>query len=190
MSGEIFVENKHAFSKTTLSLHWVTAIVVMSLMGLGAYMSLTETHGLYDIHKSIGVLVFPLLLARAAWRLKQGWPEPLHPYSVIEQRLAKFTHWALLLGVILLAITGMMYSGFSGHGFGIFGLQIVPTNYHPSEPGQVIPYSELLSVAGETAHECLGYGLIAIVGLHIAGALKHHLIDGDGTLKRMLGKRV
>lgn len=152
-------------------------------------MALTEAYGIYPIHKSIGVLALPLLMARAVWRLKQGWPEPLHPYSALQQGLAKLTHWALLLGVIALPISGMIYSGASGNGFGIFGLQLFPSNYHPSE-GLAIPYHELLAVVGETAHEWLAYGLAAILGLHIAGALKHHLIDGDGTLKRMLGKRV
>lgn len=184
------MENKHTFSKTTIWLHWLVAIIMMSTMALGAYMSLLEAEGyrLYPIHKSIGVLVFPLLLVRVLWRLKQGWPEPLHHYSAVEQRLAKFTHWALLLGTVALPVSGMIYSGASGHGFGIFGLQIFPTNYHPTEVGQVIPYNELISVAGETAHEWIGYGLMAVLGLHITGALKHHVIDGDATLRRMLGK--
>lgn len=184
------MDNKHAFSKATVWLHWLVAIIILSMMTLGAYMSLLEVYGVYDIHKSIGVLVFPLLLARVLWRLKQGWPEPLHRYSAVEQFLAKFTHWALLLGIIALPIAGMIYSGASGHGFGIFGLQVFPANHHPTEAFQVIPYNEQLSIIGETAHEWIGYGLMVILALHIAGALKHHVIDGDGTLRRMLGKRV
>ena len=184
------VESKQAFRKQTIWLHWLIAVIMISMLALGTYMSLGEVYGIYDIHKSIGLLVFPLLLARVIWRLTQGWPEPLHQYAKIEQFLAKFTHWALLLGTIALPITGMIYSGASGHGFGIFGLEIFPSNHHPTEPGLVIPYNEQLSIAGETAHEWIGYGLMGILGLHIAGALKHHMIDGDGTLRRMLGKQV
>ena len=184
------MENKHQFSKATVGLHWLVAIIIMSLMGLGTYMSLLEVGGVYDIHKSIGVAVFPLLLARVFWRLKRGWPEPLYRYSTLERYMAKVTHWALLLGVIALPLTGMLYSGASGHGFGIFGLEIFSSNYDPTDAEQVIPYSEQLSMIGETAHEWVGYGLMVIVLLHIAGALKHHVIDGDGTLRRMLGKRV
>lgn len=190
MSGEIAVDNKHVLGKRTVRLHWLVSIIMIVLLALGAYMSLLEVYGVYDIHKSIGVLVFPLILARVLWRLKEGWPEPLHRYSVVEQFLAKFTHWSLLLGTIALPVTGMIYSGASGHGFGIFGLRILPANYHPTEAGEVITYNESLSMIGETAHEWIGYGLMVILVLHIAGALKHHLIDGDGTLRRMLGKRV
>jgi cytochrome b561 len=184
------VEYKHALSKTSVRLHWLVAIIMIPMLALGTYMALFEVYDLYDIHKSIGVLVFPLLLARVLWRLKQGWPESLHHYAAIEQFLAKVTHWALLLGLIALPITGMIYSGASGHGFGIFGLPVFPANYHPTEIGQVIPYSEQLSIIGETAHEWIGYGLMVMLTLHIVGALKHHVIDGDGTLRRMLGKRV
>ena len=184
------MDKRHALSKVTVGLHWLVAIVMISMLTLGAYMSLLEAYGVYDIHKSIGVLVFPLLLARVLWRLKQGWPKPLSRYSTIEHLLAKLTHWGLLIGIIALPITGMLYSGASGHGFGIFGLTIVPSNDHPTEAGQVLPYHAPLSIIGETAHEWLGYSLMVLLMLHIAGALKHHLIDGDGTLKRMLGQRV
>lgn len=184
------MESGHAFSKATVGLHWLVAIIIMAMMALGAYMSLLDVYGVYDIHKSIGVLVFPLLLVRVLRRLKQGWPPPLHLYSAVEQFLAKFTHWALLLGIIALPIAGMIYSGASGHGFGIFGLKIFPANHHPTEAHQVMPYNDQLSLIGETAHEWIGYGLMVTLALHIAGALKHHVIDGDGTLRRMLGKRV
>lgn len=182
------MENQNALSKTTIWLHWLVAAIMIFMLAVGAYMALTGTFGLYEIHKSIGVLVFILLLARVVWRLKQGWPQPVCRYSAIDQLLAKFTHWALLLGTLAIPLTGMLYSGASGHGFGIFGLTIVPTNHDLAE--QVIPYSQKLNVFGETAHEWIGYGLIAVLCLHTAGALKHHLIDHDGTLRRMLGKSV
>src|SRR5690606_39694807 len=94
-------------------------------------------------------LVIPLLLARAAWRLKQGWPPPLGRRSAIEQGLARFTHWALLLGVLALPLTGMLYSGASGNGFAIFGVELMPSRPHPTEPHAVIAYSESLSILGE-----------------------------------------
>jgi cytochrome b561 len=85
-------------------------------------------------------------------------------------------------------LAGMIYSGASGNGFGIFGLELVPHNY--AEDGQVIAYSEAWRDAGQTAHRYLGYALMTLIVLHIAGALKHHFIDRDQTLKRMLGKKV
>lgn len=184
------MESKHAFNKPTLWLHWLVAAIVLPMLAVGIYMSLAEAWGLYDLHKSFGLLAIPLLLARAAWRLKQGWPPPLDRRSAIEQRLARLTHWALLLGVLALPVTGMLYSGASGNGFAIFGLELMPSRPHPTEPHAVIAHSEALSNLGETAHEWIGYALVAVLLLHVAGAMKHHLLDRDGTLARMLGRRV
>lgn len=184
------MENRQILSKTTVRLHWLVAIVMICMLALGTYMSLLEVYEIYDVHKSIGVVMFPLLLVRVVWRLKQGWPEPISRYSALEHLLARITHWGLLIGTVLLPVTGTLYSGASGHGFGIFGLQIFPANYHPTAAGQVIPYHESLSMIGETAHEWTSYSVMALLVLHIAGAIKHHLIDSDGTLRRMLGKSV
>ncbi|HLT44801.1 MAG TPA: cytochrome b [Luteimonas sp.] len=184
------MESKHGFNKPTLWLHWLVAATVLPMLAVGIYMSLAQAWSLYDLHKSVGLLVIPLLLARAAWRLKQGWPPPLGRRSAIEQGLARFTHWALLLGVLALPLTGMLYSGASGNGFAIFGVELMPSRPHPTEPHAVIAYSESLSILGETAHEWVGYGLVAVLLLHVAGAVKHHLVDRDGTLVRMLGRRI
>jgi len=187
---EIAVDHTHAFSRKTVWLHWLVAVVMLPMLAIGIYMSLAEAYGLYDIHKSIGLLALPLLAARAAWRLRQGWPRPLGRYRASERWLAKAIHWCLLLGTLALPLSGMLYSAASGHGFGIFGVTLVPANQDPSDPDEVIPYSQLLSVLGETAHEWVGYGLVVILLLHVAGALKHHLVDRDGTLRRMLGRHV
>jgi cytochrome b561 len=184
------MENRYILGKVTVRLHWLVAIVMIVMLVLGAYMALLEAYGIYDIHKSVGVLVLPLLAVRVWWRLVQGMPAPIGRHANIERSLAKISHWGLLAGSIALPVTGMLYSGASGHGFGIFGLTLVPSNYHPSLAGEVTPYNELLSRFGETAHEWVGYSLVALIVLHVAGALKHHLIDHDGTLSRMLGKRV
>ena len=170
------MDKQQTLSKVTVTFHWAVALLVIPLLAVGVYMALTDTWGLYDIHKSFGLLVIPLLLARVVWRLRQGWPQPLSTYTAVEQRLAKVTHWVLLLGILAMPLTGMLYSGAGGHGFGIFGLTLLPENHAPNQPGQVVPHSATFEVIGETAH--------------IAGALKHHLIDRDGTLRRMLGRSV
>lgn len=184
------MDTPHALSKPTLWLHWLVAALVLPLLAVGIYMALAEAWGLYDLHKSLGLVALPLLLARAAWRLGQGWPKPVGRYTAIEQRLAKASHWTLLLGVLAMPLTGMLYSGASGNGFGVFGLELMRSRPHPTEPHAVVPYSEALSTLGETAHEWIGYALVVVLALHVAGAVKHHLLDGDGTLRRMLGRRV
>lgn len=182
------MKKPRTLSKTTITFHWTVAICIAFLLAVGAYMALTSAWGLYDIHKSVGLLMIPLLLARVVWRFKEGWPKPLNVYTDIEQKFSKAIHWTLLLGILAMPLTGMLYSGASGHGFGIFGLTLLPENHDTSQPGQVVPHSTTLTVIGETAHEWLGYGFMAILALHIAGAIKHHLVNRDGTLRRMLGR--
>lgn len=177
-----------SLSKTTRLLHWIIAIGFIGLSALGIYMANTESWPLYHWHKSLGIILFGIILLRVLWRLRQGWPIPLHAYARREQQLAKIVHWTLLLGTIAMPLTGMLYSGSSGNGFGIFGWTLLAANPDPANPGNVIPLSENLMQIGETLHEIIGYALILAIVLHIAGAFKHHVVDKDRTLLRMMGK--
>lgn len=95
--------------------------------------------------------------------------------------LAKFTHWFLIIATIAMPISGIMFSLGLGYPVPVLGLfEIGPLP-------QKIP---ILADIGGDIHEYAGNSLIAVISLHIAGALKHHTIDKDGTLRRMLGARV
>lgn len=184
------MDTKENLSLATRSLHWIIAIGFIALTAVGIYMANAEDGSLYPLHKSVGIILFVIILLRVVWRVKQGWPAPMGEYQKIEQVLAKITHWALILGSVAMPITGMGYSGFSGHGFGIFGLTLLQSNPDPDNFDDVIPYNELLSTISEQAHEIIGYTLAIFIVLHILGALKHHFLDKDRTLLRMLGKSV
>lgn len=184
------MDNPNQFSKLTVFLHWVVALTIIGLLASGLYMSKTETWFLYPIHKSIGVLVLIFVFARVIWRIKNGWPKPAGIYSNIEQILAKAVHWILIVGSVSMPISGMVMSAMGGHGFGVFGLELVGSNLDPVNAGQVLPHSEFWASIGHEVHEIFGLVLIATVILHVVGALKHHIIDKDGTLRRMLGKKI
>ncbi len=87
-------------------------------------------------------------------------------------------------------LTGMLFSGASGHSFGIFGMAIVPEQHDPTHPGQALPYSAAWSGAAQLMHAWLAYMLIAAIALHIAGALKHQVVARYGALRRMLGSDI
>lgn len=180
-------DNKDKLSPVTVSLHWLVGITIIALLAVGIYMKEFEVLGLYNIHKSTGVLIFAFILARVAWRAKNGWPEPAGNYKRTERLLAKITHWVLLAGTVIMPVSGMMMSGAGGYGFGIFSLTIMAPNPDPGNPQEVVPLNETVAELGHELHEITGYLLIAAVLLHIAGALKHHIVDKDGTLRRMLG---
>lgn len=174
--------------KLTITLHWLVGIGILCLLFVGIYMAENEVYALYPIHKSFGILLFPVILVRVVWRLKSGWPTPVGIYSKVEQVLSKIVHWILLLLTMLMPVTGMLFSGASGHGFALFGLVIVPANHSTTKPDEVIPYNASMADIGSTMHEVFGYVLLCAILLHVVGALKHHFVDKDATLRRMLGR--
>lgn len=174
-------------SGVTIGLHWLVAICILSLIAIGIYMVKTESWHLYHLHKSIGSLVFAAIIVRVVWRLKNGLPEPVRQFSKFEHLASNTVHYLLLICTVAMPVTGMIYSGASGHGFGIFNLAIFPSNYSMDNPGQAIPFNAQLSDLAQSMHGTIGYFLIVLIAIHLAGALKHHILDKDQTLKRMLG---
>ena len=87
-------------------------------------------------------------------------------------------------------ISGLMASVLGGHGLSVFGVEVFAPNFSVDDPEKTLPINYELSKAGAAIHFYLGYTVIVALLLHIAGALKHHLVDKDGTLKRMLGKTI
>lgn len=175
-------------SRVTIRLHWLIAALMIALLAVGMYMAETEAWALYPWHKSFGIVVLPLALARIVWRMKEGWPEPVGDYPRHELLLAKFTHYLLLAATVLMPISGMVFSAMSGHGFELFGLPLAAPHPSPDKPGEVIPVNEGMADFAHEAHEVMGWILILAIVLHVIGALKHHLIDKDQTLQRMRGK--
>ncbi len=171
---------------TTIALHWSVAIFMIGLLALGIYMVEVDDKSLYSWHKSFGILALGFIVLRVLWRMRNGWPVPVSVYSKIEQALSKITHWALILGTLALPISGMIMSYFSGRGLYLFGLELAAANPVPDNPRQVIPYNENVAEFFGGVHEIAGYVLIVFIVLHIAGAFKHHIIDKDNTLKRMM----
>ena len=175
-------------SKLTIGLHWIVALSMLGLFGIGLYMAETESYALYPWHKSFGIVIFPIAVLRIIWRLKEGWPQAVGDYPKLEQVMAKLTHGVLIVATILMPISGMVFSAMSGHGFELFGLSLVAPNHAPGQPDEVLPRNEQIAGFAHEAHEIFGWVMLVAVMLHVLGALKHHFIDKDVTLKRMAGK--
>lgn len=177
-------------SPITISLHWIVAIMMITLLSTGIIMEEFKLFALYPWHKSFGVLIILFVVLRVAWRIKNGWPTHAGDYTQIEKLLAKIVHWLLIIGTVLMPFSGFMMSAMGGHGVYFFGLELVPHNPDPSEPNKVIPLNASLAQIAHTMHGLGGNILIAAVVLHVVGALKHHMIDKDGTLRRMFGASI
>jgi len=177
-------------SPNTIALHWIVALMMIGLLAVGVYMTENGVYALYPWHKSLGVLIVLFVVLRLVWRMVNGWPKAVGDYTSIEKRLAKIVHWVLIVGTVLMPISGVMMSGMSGHGVSFFGLELIAPNPDPTNPQEVLPLNATLAQIGHLVHGWVGYLLIGAIVLHLVGALKHHLIDRDGTLRRMLGQEV
>ena len=181
-------ETKDKLSSMAIHLHWIVAVTIITLMSVGIYMSENEAFALYGVHKSVGVLIFLFIMIRVVWRLKQGWPEPVRQYEPMEQALSKVVHYVLLIGTVLMPISGFIMSAAGGYGVSVFGLELFAANPSPVNPGEMVPLNAGAAETGHVLHSLVGYVMLVAIFLHIAGALKHHLIDKDRTLHRMLGR--
>lgn len=173
---------------TTRRLHWLIALPFIGLCLMGVYMTHWEDFSWYWTHKSLGVLLFAPIMARVLWRCWQGWPQPLNSQQALQNRIARAVHYGLLLGTLLMPISGMLHSGASGHGFGLFTLQLIASNPAPNPADGVVPFSPFWTAVGQGLHQWVGYCLLGLIALHVAGALKHHFVNKDATLRRMLGR--
>ena len=169
----------------TRIIHWVSAILLLFLIGLGFYMTISEFDAYnFYLHKSLGVVAFIFIIIRLYWRKKQAWKSSSAGSS--QEKLVSFVHKLLLVLFILMPISGFLNSGFGGYGIYLFDLDIIPKN-HDAE-GNYLAFNQFLSNAGRLIHEIIAYAFTALVVLHIVASLKHHFIDKDNTLNRMLNR--
>lgn len=169
----------------SIFFHWLSALSIFGLFGLGYYMvDLTYYHAWYktapELHKSVGIVFFGLTILRLIWRYKQVSPNHLASHNSFEQKAGKAIHSLLYLLIFIIMITGYLISTADGRGIEVFELITVPAF------GSLIENQE--DIAG-LVHKWLAYLLIILAILHALAALKHHFIDKDDTLNRMIGKR-
>jgi len=169
---------------TTKIFHLLVALGMIATLILGIYMAENEVFSLYPVHKSLGVLTVIIALLRIAVRIKEGWPKPLGQAGKIQLFAAKAVHWGLMIITVLFPVSGMMMSGGGGHGVFLFGIELVGANMDPVS-GRASPLNENLAAIGHQLHELLVPALICLILLHVAGAVKHQVMDKDGTLTRM-----
>jgi cytochrome b561 len=128
----------------------------------------------FNLHKSIGMTIFALTLVRILWRVTHR-PPPLPPIPRWQERLAHGNHVALYVLLAVQPLVGYLGSEFSGFPVKYFGLTL------PSWAGKNVALKEGLS----GVHLAVSWLIVLAIVLHIAGALKHALIDRDGLLARM-----
>jgi cytochrome b561 len=167
------------YSALARLLHWLVALLIIFTIALGWRMLFIEkepgAEQWFDLHRSIGLTIFTLVALRLVWRLAHS-PEPLpDDMPGWQRKLAAVTHWLLYLLMVVIPITGYLGASHTKAGVQWFG-KVTP---RWAEPNHDLA-DQLFEI-----HGTLVWVLVALVALHVAGALKHWLIDKDGTFQRM-----
>lgn len=159
--------------------HWVMAVGIIALFGLGLWMVTLDYYSPYyssapHIHRSVGMLLLILLVLRFAWRLVNPKPDESE-LSPLERTASRIVHWGFYPLLFALMVSGYLISTSDGRPIEVFDWFGVPS---------IVKQKGLEETAGWW-HEILAYVTIAVVVLHAAASLKHHFIDRSSILTRM-----
>lgn len=146
------------------------------MVGLGYYDPLYNQ--LPALHKSFGILLLIMLSAQLVWRLINRRPDPVGALAGWEALAATLTHRLLFTGVLLVLVTGYLIPTAEGVGIPIFDWFEVPAI--------IQGLNEQEDRAG-FIHKYLSYAILVVAIFHMLAALKHHFLNRDQTLRRMLG---
>jgi cytochrome b561 len=170
-----------AYTVTARTLHWVTASLVLFMLPLG--LVIANNWGgplqdqLYDLHRSIGALLIPIILVRVVYR----WTHPPAPLPddipALQQLAANATHWALYALLIVQPFVGWIGTSAYRATIVVFGLFELPP---------IWPEDRAFSDRVLFVHGLIGLTIAVLLAAHIGAALQHHFVRKDGILMRMI----
>ena len=169
-----------AVGLTTRLLHWGSASLVAAAFALAwTFSALGPTDlsaRLVPIHRSVGLSLLLLTALRVAWRIAA--PLPPHPADTPpwQTALARTVQASLYAGLLAMPLLGWFGSGAEGDAVSFLGIVPLPDLTEPDQE---------LADRVFRLHGWLGYAIVALISLHVAGALRHHLLKRDGVLPRM-----
>lgn len=174
------------YASVTKVFHWLTALLIFVAIPLGLIANAApfETDAelaskalLFSMHKTVGIMAFFVALLRILWAMTQTKPGPLHPERTAETMLAEIVHWMLYISLMMVPLTGWIdHAATSG---------FAPIWWPFGQTLPFVPQSETVAGIFGGLHWIFTKVLALSIFLHIAGALKHHFIDKDDTLRRM-----
>ena len=173
------IEHVQPLPRTLRGLHWATVALLVVMFGLAWTFDWLRPSdlrvSLIDFHRSCGILLFLVVVARLAWRAT-------HRLDPVPQGSPRWEHWlasgvqgALYACLLAMPVLGWVASAMSGDTIKAFGLTLP----------DVISMNEDRSDWLFELHGTLAWVLLALTGLHVAGALRHHFVKRDGLINRM-----
>ena len=178
------LNSQATYGLVAVFLHWLVALTVAGMFGLGYWMvGLTYYDAWYkqgpDIHRSVGVLVFIAMLLQVVWRLMNPRPEPVPGHRRWELVAAHLAHGLLYVLLFVAMVSGYLITTADGSSVSVFGWFDVA-----SITGRIKGMEDTAGVV----HYWVTWSVVLLAGIHALGALKHHFIDRDNTLRRIVGR--
>ncbi|MGI1677667.1 MAG: cytochrome b [Cellvibrionaceae bacterium] len=182
MKKILLINSQDYYGWIAISIHWLSVLFIIGLFFLGITMVELDYyspwyHKAPFIHKSLGLLFAFLLLLRIIWRVLNQTPNVLSQSKGI-RRLSHWVHISFYFLMGFLVISGYLIASADDKAIEVF-------NWF-SIPGFNLGIENQEDIAGEM-HEIIGWIIIILGSLHASMALKHHFVDKDATLRRMLG---
>jgi cytochrome b561 len=168
-------------------LHWVMAVLVICMITLGVYISFLDRNdpveapikaGLGSLHKATGILLLVLVTLRAAWALLNVKPALPPTVPLWQRRAAKASHITLYILLFCMPISGYLMSSYAQSPVDFYGLLEIPALFSERNIDMAMRIRKV--------HETLAMLLSVLIAVHICAALKHHFVDRDNVLRRML----
>jgi len=170
-----------SYTGTAKAFHWlVVAMLVVQYsvaLLLGSILPKSAEDSLIAWHFSMGSAIWVVMLARLAWRLTHTPPPPPADLSPGLQLLSRVTHWLFYAVLLVLPVLGWAAASADGARVSLAGLIPLPL---------LVPKDDPFGKAMATVHPVIAISLLAVIALHIAGALYHAFIKHDGVIQRML----
>lgn len=167
------------YTRTAMLLHWIMAAAIAANLAVGWQMTEMAMSvarlKLFNWHKWCGICILALAALRLAWRLTHR-PPADPPMPAWQRGAAQATH-TLLYGLFFATpLIGWAYSSAAGFPVALFGVWPLPNLVAPDK---------MLASGIKPWHAVAAYAMAVLVAVHVAGALKHHVVDRDGLLRRM-----
>ncbi len=173
--------NGTRYTRTAIALHWLIALLLLVLFCVGLYMHdlplSPQKLKIYSWHKWAGVTIFLLVLLRLGWRLSHRPPALPEAMPGWQKIAAHGLHHLLYLLMLAIPLSGWLMSSAKGFQTVWFGVLPLP---------DLLGKDKELGDALQVLHMSLNFGFAALVVAHAGAAIKHHLIDKDDILTRML----
>lgn len=171
------------FDRTQRWLHWIMAVLIFVAIGLGvasAYLPVGQQprRGLLEIHKSLGFTILALVVIRITYRWVAGEPPYRRSLGRLTHLASRTGHLMLYALMVMMPVTGYMFSAAGGYSLPWFGLLQWP---------RLLPQDRQISDWGELLHDRGAWVIAGLLMLHVAAVAWHHWIKRDEVLSRMTG---